>query len=83
MEATSSIPRLATAWVRRSRCSARGSRLAARRNELRLTKSTAVLDGLDGEDVYFAHSFACVPGERVTVAKLNYHAEESVSVGGP
>jgi glutamine amidotransferase len=41
-------------------------------NELRLTKSTAVLDGLDGEDVYFAHSFACVPGERVTVAETDH-----------
>jgi glutamine amidotransferase len=43
---------------------ARVSRLRARRvphmgwNTLRVTRRSALLDGLDGEDVYFAHSYA-------------------------
>src|SRR4029077_2713711 len=42
-------------------------RLRARRvphmgwNTLEATRSSAILDGLDGADVYFAHSFAAVP----------------------
>jgi glutamine amidotransferase len=31
-----------------------------------------LLDGLDGEDVYFAHSFACAPGGAVTVAEVDH-----------
>jgi glutamine amidotransferase len=56
----------------------RVERLRARRvphmgwNELRLTAPSALLDGLDGEDVYFAHSYACVPGDRVTVAEVEH-----------
>ena len=47
----------------------RVERLRARRvphmgwNALRLTGPTALLDGLDGSDVYFAHSFACAPAD--------------------
>jgi glutamine amidotransferase len=41
-------------------------------NALRLTGSSELLDGLDGEDVYFAHSFACVPTEPVTVAEADH-----------
>ena len=32
----------------------------------------ALLDGLDGEDVYFAHSFACAPAEPVAVAEVEH-----------
>ncbi len=41
-------------------------------NTLRLTGPTALLDGLDGEDVYFAHSFACAPAEPVAVAEVEH-----------
>jgi imidazole glycerol-phosphate synthase subunit HisH len=39
-------------------------------NELRVTAPTALLEGLDGEDVYFAHSYACVPDGPVAVAEV-------------
>lgn len=32
-------------------------------NTLRTTRPSALLDGLDGEDVYFAHSYAVVPSD--------------------
>jgi glutamine amidotransferase len=41
-------------------------------NELRLIAPTAVLDGLAGEDVYFAHSFACAPDGAVAVAEVDH-----------
>ena len=41
-------------------------------NALRLTASTALLEGVEGEDVYFAHSFACVPAEPVAVAEVDH-----------
>jgi glutamine amidotransferase len=41
-------------------------------NTLRLTASTELLDGLDGEDVYFAHSFECAPTEPVAVAEVDH-----------
>ena len=41
-------------------------------NELRLTSPTALLAGLDGEDVYFAHSYASVPAEPVAVAEVDH-----------
>ena len=44
-------------------------------NELRVCNGSALLAGLDGRDVYFAHSFACVPEEPVAAA----HADH----GGP
>ena len=53
-------------------------RLRARRvphmgwNELRLTAPSALLDGLEGEDVYFAHSYACVPAGAVSVAEVEH-----------
>jgi glutamine amidotransferase len=56
----------------------RVERLRARRvphmgwNTLRLTGPTALLDGLDHSDVYFAHSFACAPAEPVTVAEVDH-----------
>jgi glutamine amidotransferase len=41
-------------------------------NALRLTGPTAVLDGLDGSDMYFAHSYACAPDEPVGVAEVDH-----------
>jgi glutamine amidotransferase len=41
-------------------------------NTLRLTGPTRLLDGVDDEDVYFAHSFACVPDEAVAVAEVDH-----------
>jgi glutamine amidotransferase len=55
-------------------------RLRARRvphmgwNTLRLTGPTALLDGLDGSDVYFAHSFVCAPAEPVAVAEVDHES---------
>jgi imidazole glycerol phosphate synthase glutamine amidotransferase subunit len=56
----------------------RVERLHARRvphmgwNDLRLTAPTALLDGIDGEDVYFAHSYACAPDGAVAVAEVDH-----------
>jgi glutamine amidotransferase len=41
-------------------------------NELRLTAPSRLLDELDGEDVYFAHSYACVPEATITVAEVGH-----------
>ncbi len=41
-------------------------------NTLRLTARTALLAGLEGEDVYFAHSYACAPAEAVAVAEVDH-----------
>jgi glutamine amidotransferase len=41
-------------------------------NTLRVTKPSALLDGVAGEDVYFAHSYACVPANGVAVAEVDY-----------
>jgi glutamine amidotransferase len=41
-------------------------------NELHVTAPTLLLDGLDGEDVYFAHSYACVPDATITVAEVGH-----------
>jgi glutamine amidotransferase len=41
-------------------------------NALALTRSSALLDGLDGEDVYFAHSYACRPDDPVAVAETEH-----------
>ena len=42
-------------------------------NELSVTRPSTLVDGLDGEDVYFAHSFAVVPtDERVVVAAADH-----------
>jgi imidazole glycerol-phosphate synthase subunit HisH len=41
-------------------------------NTLRLTNRSALLDGLDGRDVYFAHSYACAPAEPVAVADVDH-----------
>ena len=56
-------------------------------NTLRLTCDSALLDGLDGADVYFAHSFACAPAEPVAVAEVEHGgpvvaAVERGAVGG-
>jgi glutamine amidotransferase len=59
----------------------RVERLHARRvphmgwNELRVRGESTLLDGLDGEDVYFAHSFACVPEEPVAVADVDHDGD--------
>ena len=56
----------------------RVARLQARRvphmgwNELQVRDEADVLDGLNGQDVYFAHSFAGVPDEPVTVAEVDH-----------
>jgi imidazole glycerol-phosphate synthase subunit HisH len=53
-------------------------RLRARRvphmgwNALALTRPSAILDGLDGADVYFAHSFAAEPANTVGVAEVEH-----------
>jgi imidazole glycerol-phosphate synthase subunit HisH len=41
-------------------------------NELRVTAPSRLLEGLDGEDVYFAHSFACVPDATIAVAEVEH-----------
>jgi imidazole glycerol-phosphate synthase subunit HisH len=41
-------------------------------NDLRVTAPTRLLDGLDGEDVYFAHSYACAPEAAITVAEVGH-----------
>lgn len=41
-------------------------------NALETTRPSPLLDGLDGEDVYFAHSFAAVPEDDVTVALVEH-----------
>ena len=54
-------------------------RLRARRvphmgwNTLATTRPTALLDGLDGADVYFAHSFAVVPSDDLVTAATVDH----------
>ena len=42
-------------------------------NTLAKTRASTILDGLDGEDVYFAHSFAASPAdESVTIATVDH-----------
>ena len=41
-------------------------------NELALTRPTALLAGLDGADVYFAHSYAAAPAGPVGVAEVEH-----------
>jgi glutamine amidotransferase len=43
-------------------------------NELRVTGPTALLDELDGADVYFAHSYACAPEAEIAVAEVDHEA---------
>jgi imidazole glycerol-phosphate synthase subunit HisH len=56
----------------------RVERLRARRvphmgwNRLIALDGSRVVDGLDGQDVYFAHSYACVPEEAVTAATVEH-----------
>jgi glutamine amidotransferase len=56
----------------------RVERIRARRvphmgwNALRVTGPTALLDGLDGVDVYFAHSYACAPADGEAVATVDH-----------
>jgi glutamine amidotransferase len=53
-------------------------RLRARRvphmgwNALTLTRPSALLDGLDGADVYFAHSYGAEPADTVAVAEVEH-----------
>ena len=53
-------------------------RLRARRvphmgwNALALTRPSALLDGLDGADVYFAHSYAAEPAADVGIAAVDH-----------
>ena len=53
-------------------------RLRARRvphmgwNALALRRASALLDGLDGADVYFAHSYAAEPADTVAVADVEH-----------
>jgi glutamine amidotransferase len=42
-------------------------------NTLALPRSTVVLDGLDGADVYFAHSYAAAPDDGEVVAATVDH----------
>ncbi len=41
-------------------------------NELRVTAPSRLLERLDGEDVYFAHSYACVPAAAIAVAEVEH-----------
>lgn len=41
-------------------------------NALEATRASALLDGLDGEDVYFAHSYAAEPDDGVAVARVDH-----------
>jgi glutamine amidotransferase len=41
-------------------------------NELDVRNGSVLLQGMDGRDVYFAHSFACVPGEPVAAALVDH-----------
>ena len=41
-------------------------------NDLELVRPSAILEGLDGADVYFAHSFAVVPADRVATARVDH-----------
>jgi glutamine amidotransferase len=56
----------------------RVERLQARRvphmgwNSLAVANGSTVLAGLDGEDVYFAHSYACRPAEEVVAAETDH-----------
>jgi glutamine amidotransferase len=56
-------------------------------NGLVATRASALLDGLDGEDVYFAHSYAAEPADDVATALVEHAgtlvaAVESGSVAG-
>jgi glutamine amidotransferase len=56
----------------------RVNRVRARRvphmgwNALALTRQSALLDGLDGSDVYFAHSYAAEPANGIAVAEVEH-----------
>lgn len=41
-------------------------------NELRVTAPSRMLERLDGEDVYFAHSYACAPEAAIAVAEVEH-----------
>ena len=41
-------------------------------NALRVRAPSALLGGLDGEHVYFAHSYGCEPAEQVAVADVDH-----------
>ena len=41
-------------------------------NALRLTRPTVLLEGLEAEDVYFAHSYACSPEDGADVAEVDH-----------
>jgi glutamine amidotransferase len=41
-------------------------------NALEPTRASALLDGLDGNDVYFAHSFAAEPEDDIAVARVEH-----------
>jgi glutamine amidotransferase len=41
-------------------------------NALVLTRPSALLDGLDGSDVYFAHSYAAEPTDTIGVAEVEH-----------
>jgi len=41
-------------------------------NEIAVSSASELLHGLDGSDMYFAHSFACAPSEPITVATTDH-----------
>jgi glutamine amidotransferase len=50
-------------------------------NALRVTRASALVDGLDGEDVYFAHSYAARPADpRVVLATVDHDGEVVAAV---
>jgi len=43
-------------------------------NELQVMAPTELLDGLDGQDVYFAHSYCCAPEAMIAVAEVEHES---------
>lgn len=53
-------------------------------NSLALTRDSRLLDGLDGADVYFAHSYAAGPDAAVSVAEVEHDGTIAAAVeSGP
>lgn len=48
-------------------------------NALRVTRASALVDGLDGEDVYFAHSYAARPADATVVLATVDHDGDVVA----
>ena len=49
-------------------------------NELALRRPSTLLEGLDGADVYFAHSYAAEPADAVTIADVDHGGPVAAAV---